>query len=235
MRRPFRIPGPLGEADVHPTITIVAFVYPRFRLLRPVLALSLCLSFAPAVPAPLQAQASTTSQPASTTPPPAAEVLPPRDSITEGIVHIGGQAVAYKAVAGTLTVGATDAQDATLDMEGQPMKDLGLPHVDANKPEDAPPTARFFYTAYFKKAAPGEVRPVTFLYNGGPGSSTMWLHMGSFGPRRVVTPDTQHQEGAPYQIVENQYTILDATDLVFIDAPGTGFSRIMGKDAGKAF
>ncbi len=162
-------------------------------------------------------------------------MLPAPDAVTEGTVHIGGQAIAYRAVAGTLTVGATDAQDATLGLDGEPLKNLGLPHVDPNKPEEAPATARIFYTAYLKKAAPGEVRPVTFLYNGGPGSSTMWLHMGSFGPKRVVVPDAQHQEGAPYQVVENQYSVLDATDLVFIDAPGTGFSRIMGKDAPKAF
>ena len=92
-----------------------------------------------------------------------------------------------------------------------------------------------FYVAYFKKDATAEQRPVTFLYNGGPGSATMWLHMGSFGPRRVVTPDTEHQEGAPYKIVSNEYSLLDVSDLVFIDAPGTGFSRIMGKDKEKAF
>ena len=93
-----------------------------------------------------------------------------------------------------------------------------------------------FYTAYFKTEPAGaKPRPVMFLYNGGPGSATMWLHMGSFGPRRVVTPDTEHQEGAPYTMVDNQYSLLDVTDLVFIDAPGTGFSRIMGKDAPKAF
>ena len=74
-----------------------------------------------------------------------------------------------------------------------------------------------------------------FLYNGGPGSATMWLHMGSFGPRRVVTPDTEHQAGAPYTMVDNQSTLLDVTDLVFIDAPGTGLSRIMGKEKEKAF
>ena len=58
----------------------------------------------------------------------------------------------------------------------------------------------------------------------------MWLHMGSFGPRRVVTPDTEHKTAAPYTIVDNQYSLLDVADLVFIDAPGTGFSRIQGKD-----
>ena len=74
-----------------------------------------------------------------------------------------------------------------------------------------------------------------FFYNGGPGSSTMWLHMGSFGPRRVLTPDTEHKPAAPYTMVDNQYSLLDVTDVVFIDAPGTGFSRILGKDKEKAF
>ena len=159
----------------------------------------------------------------------------PADSTTEGVVHVGGQAISYRAIAGTLTVGATDAQDATLAFDGKLLPEAGVHPPDHDKPEEAPPTARLFYAAYFKKAAPGEVRPVTFLYNGGPGSSTMWLHMGSFGPRRVVTTDTQHDAAAPYRFVENQYSLLDVSDLVFIDAPGTGFSRIMGKDAGKAF
>ncbi len=92
-----------------------------------------------------------------------------------------------------------------------------------------------FYVAYFKKDAVAEQRPVVFLYNGGPGSATMWLHMGSFGPRRVVVPDTEHQEAAPYKIVNNEYSLLDVADLVFIDAPGTGFSRIFGKEKEKAF
>ena len=92
-----------------------------------------------------------------------------------------------------------------------------------------------FYTAYFKKDAVAEHRPVTFIYNGGPGSATMWLHLGSFGPKRVVIPDAEHQEGAPYSIVSNQYSLLDVSDVIFIDAPGTGLSRTFGKDKAKAF
>ena len=154
------------------------------------------------------------------------------DSTTEGTVTVGGQAIAYRAVAGTLTVGSTDQQDATLGLDGQvlPSAEVKVPE----KPEDRPATARMFYTAYFKKGA-AEHRPITFLYNGGPGSATMWLHMGSFGPRRIVVPDGEHQEGAPYSIVNNDYSLLDVSDLVFIDAPGTGFSRIFGKDKEKAF
>lgn len=155
------------------------------------------------------------------------------DSTTEGTVTVGGQAITYRAVAGTLTVGATNAHDAMLGLDGKILPDAGekLPE----KPEDAPATARIFYTAYFKKVAAGEVRPITFLYNGGPGSSTMWLHMGSFGPKRVMTTDTVHEAGAPYRIINNDYSLLDVSDLVFIDAPGAGFSRIFGKDKEKAF
>jgi carboxypeptidase C (cathepsin A) len=158
----------------------------------------------------------------------------PGDSTTEGSVTVGGQAIAYKAVAGTLTVGSTDSQDAMLGLDGKMLPGTGVKAPDPEKPEEAPATARIFYVAYFKKDA-GTVRPVTFLYNGGPGSATMWLHMGSFGPRRVVTTDGQHDEGAPYKIVNNEYSLLDASDLVFIDAPGTGFSRIMGEEKEKAF
>ena len=156
------------------------------------------------------------------------------DSTTDGSVTVGGQAIAYRAVAGTLTVGATDQQDALLGLDGKMLPDTGMNPPDKEKPEEAPATARMFYAAYFKKDAEKN-RPVTFLYNGGPGSATMWLHMGSFGPRRVVTPDGEHQEGAPYTIVNNGDSLLDVSDLVFIDAPGTGFSRIMGKDREKAF
>ena len=160
---------------------------------------------------------------------------PTPDSTTDGTVTVGGLTIAYRAVAGTLTVGATDEQDATLDQKGKPLADAGVKPPDKDKPQEAPATARMFYVAYFKKDAAAEQRPVTFLYNGGPGSATMWLHMGAFGPRRVVTPDAEHKEGAPYRIVDNQYSLLDASDLVFIDAPGTGFSRIFGKDKEKAF
>jgi carboxypeptidase C (cathepsin A) len=166
--------------------------------------------------------------------PPVGALAPaPVDSTTEGSVTVDGQAIAYQAVAGTLTVGSTDAQDATLGADGKILPDSGVdlpPKID-----EQPATARIFYVAYFKKNATAEQRPVTFLYNGGPGSSTMWLHMGSFGPRRVVTTDTQHDPAAPYKLVDNEYSLLDASDLVFIDAPGTGFSRVFGKDKEKAF
>ena len=78
-------------------------------------------------------------------------------------------------------------------------------------------------------------RPLTFLFNGGPGSASVWLHMGAFGPKRVVTADDAHTPAAPYALVNNAFSLLDASDLVFVDAPGAGFSRIAGKDREKAF
>jgi len=96
------------------------------------------------------------------------------------------------------------------------------------------PIASMFYTAYTVPSA-GRARPVTFLFNGGPGSSTMWLHMGSFGPMKVdaSTPDTI--AGPPFRYGTNPDTLLDITDLVFIDAPTTGLSREIGKAEPKDF
>jgi carboxypeptidase C (cathepsin A) len=76
---------------------------------------------------------------------------------------------------------------------------------------------------------------VTFTYNGGPGSSSMWLHMGSIGPVHVETPLVDVAAPAPYKITENHETMLDKTDIVFIDAIGTGLSRPIGKSKGPEF
>ena len=73
-------------------------------------------------------------------------------------------------------------------------------------------------------------RPVTFVWNGGPGSSSVWLHMGALGPTRVVVPsDARHAGTPPYRLEPNLETILDVSDLVFVDPVGTGFSRALGE------
>ena len=149
----------------------------------------------------------------------------PKDSTTQGSVTVAGHVINYQAIAGTILVAATNDADAA----------LGVSPAAGKETPDSPPTARMFYVAYFKKDVPAESRPVTFIYNGGPGSSTMWLHMGAFGPRRIVTADDQHTSPAPYELVDNASSLLDVSDLVFIDAPGTGFGRIFGKDKEKAF
>ena len=101
-----------------------------------------------------------------------AEPVIPKDSTTQGSVSVAGHTINYQAVAGTILVAASKDADAALGMTAQPVKET----------PDAPPTARMFYVAYFKKDVPAESRPVTFIYNGGPGSSTMWLHMGASVP-----------------------------------------------------
>ncbi|MBV8280490.1 MAG: peptidase S10 [Candidatus Eremiobacteraeota bacterium] len=130
----------------------------------------------------------------------------PADSVTHHSIVLGGRTIAYTATAGTITLRSADEA----------------------------PTASMFYAAYVEENAPAR-RPVTFFFNGGPGSATIWLHLGAFGPRRVVAGDAAPSAGAPYKFVENEYSLLDRTDLVFIDAPGTGFSRLLGKSEGKDF
>jgi carboxypeptidase C (cathepsin A) len=157
----------------------------------------------------------------------------PAEVTTQGSLEVGGQRILYDAVAGTITVGATDEQDAQLDADGKPLPDTDAALV--KDPKDADPTAKIFYVAYFKKGETSEGRPVTFFYNGGPGSSTVWLHMGSLGPKHVATPGDQHAPPAPYKLIDNAYSLLDTSDLVFIDMPGTGFGQLYGKDKEKAF
>jgi carboxypeptidase C (cathepsin A) len=154
----------------------------------------------------------------------------PESAVSESSVTVEGKRIDYRAVAGTIIVhpkGWDDAasREATGDKDAKDLGDDTNPKAEAS----------MFFVAYFKNGAPSAGRPITFLYNGGPGSSSVWLHMGAFGPRRVVTSDDSHTPAAPYNLVDNAYSLLDASDLVFVDAPGTGFSRIAGKDKEKAF
>ncbi|GLQ50850.1 S10 family peptidase [Dyella flava] len=136
---------------------------------------------------------------------PDAALLHPQASFSEGSVSVEGKRVSYQAAAGTIVL-----------------------HGKNEKENE--PTVSMFYVAYFKKGVDASKRPITFIYNGGPGSATVWLHMGAFGPRRVITSDDSHTPAAPYQLVNNDYSLLDASDLVFIDAPGAGFSRLIAND-----
>jgi carboxypeptidase C (cathepsin A) len=160
---------------------------------------------------------------------PRKEYFHPSEVRSTGTVTVGGQPIAYDAVAGTLVVHSKDWEDTdALDADADKDKDKDK---DKNAPK---PEASMFYTAYFWQGVPSASRPITFLFNGGPGSSTVWLHMGAFGPVRVVTAEARHTP-SPYSTVNNDQSLLDASDLVFIDAPGTGFSRIAGKDKEKSF
>ena len=129
-------------------------------------------------------------------------------SVTDHTIRIGGQTIPYKATAATILL----------------------------KNEKDEPTALVYYTAYTRSDAKDlSQRPISFVYNGGPGSSSVWLHMGSFSPRRVVTVNAGATPPAPYRLAENPQCLLDKTDLVFLDPVGTGFSHAVGKAQDKDF
>ncbi len=122
-------------------------------------------------------------------------------------LKIGGAVLAYTATAGTMLI--TNDKDE--------------------------PVALFGFTAYVKDGADPRTRPIMFAYNGGPGSASAWLHMGILGPKRTVLEDLAPNTHGPFRTVDNEFTILDRTDLVMIDPVGTGLSRPVGKGEGKDF
>jgi carboxypeptidase C (cathepsin A) len=131
----------------------------------------------------------------------------PEQSVTEHTIKVGGTVLKYKATAGTLVI----------------------------RNDDEEPVAAIGYVAYTKDGVEAKQRALTFAYNGGPGSSAIWLHMGALGPRRIVTTDAGPTPPPPYQVVDNEDTPLDVTDLVMIDPVGTGVSRAVGKAKNKDF
>lgn len=129
---------------------------------------------------------------------------PPKEeqSVTEHSIRIGGQTIPYKATAGTILL--KNAED----------EPIGLMYSVAYTRSDVQDLSK---------------RPVAFFFNGGPGSASVWLHMGSFGPKRAWTVNADFTPPAPYKLVDNEECLLDKTDLVFVDAMGTGYSRVAGK------
>ena len=124
---------------------------------------------------------------------------PAPPSQTSHTIRLDGREIKYTATAGTLPIRLDDGKVA----------------------------AEMFYVAYTKDGEDRKTRPVSFLYNGGPGSATVWLHMGSFAPRHVQMGEDGFQPAPPYQLVDNEDTLLDVTDLVFVDAIDTGYSRVV--------
>ncbi len=137
--------------------------------------------------------------------PPAGSAPHARQSVTQGSVTVEGHRIGYKAITGIAII---------KNNKGQPYTSMS-------------------YVAYVKNGVNNEAeRPITFFYNGGPGSSTMWLHMLAWGPQLAVVGNGTLTPPAPYKLENNDYSLLDVTDEVFIDAPGTGFGRIIGKKEG---
>jgi carboxypeptidase C (cathepsin A) len=134
-------------------------------------------------------------------------VPPETNTPTKHDLTVGGRTIHYTATAGNLLI----------------------------RDEQGKPNASLFYVAYTEDGVDARNRPVTFFYNGGPGAATIWLHMGSLGPVRVVTQAPDATAPAPYSWVPNDHSLLDKSDLVFIDAPLCGFSRAVGKGTVKDF
>ncbi|MFK8029014.1 MAG: S10 family peptidase [Gammaproteobacteria bacterium] len=126
---------------------------------------------------------------------------------SQGSVRIDGKSIDYTATAGTL--------------------------VMKNDKDQA--IAQFGYTAYVKNDTNKSNRPIMFAYNGGPGSASLWLHMGILGPKRVLVEDLSFNTSGPFKRGNNEYSILAQADLVMIDPVGTGFSRAVGETEGKEF
>lgn len=102
------------------------------------------------------------------------------------------------------------------------------------KDENNRPIALYGFTAYFKEN-PEKNRPIVFAYNGGPGSSSYWLHMGIMGPKRIVVNDPNYNQAAPYELANNEFSILDVADVVMMDPVGTGLSIPIGEAKGSDF
>src|SRR3984893_350797 len=103
------------------------------------------------------------------------------------------------------------------------------------KREDGKIEAEMFFVAYALEGQQANQRPLTFAFNGGPGSASIWLHMGALGPKRVVLQPDGFMPAAPYRLADNPYTLLDKSDLVLVDAIGTGFSRAADAELSKKF
>lgn len=161
---------------------------------------------APAAPAAETPQNQTHPEGAVRPAQPAPEPPEEKPVITHHTITVNGKTVRY-----TATTGFMPLRDNTGKIE-----------------------ARIFYMAYTLDNPPAR-RPLTFSFNGGPGSSSVWLHLGAIGPRRVKMELDGWMPKPPFQLVDNQYTWLDQTDLVFIDPVGTGYSRAVTPELGKKF
>jgi carboxypeptidase C (cathepsin A) len=176
---------------------------------------------------PAAAASSSPAQPVPATPPPQAKPevakespgAPPADKeehydmtevppvVTHHQVTLDGKPLKYTATAGRLPIKSGDGR------------------IDAE----------MFFVAYTLDGQEADKRPLTFCFNGGPGSASVWLHMGSVGPKQVVLQSNGFMPAAPYRMSDNPNSLLDRSDLVFVDAIGTGFSRAASGEANKKF
>jgi carboxypeptidase C (cathepsin A) len=147
-----------------------------------------------------------------------------KPSVTEHTIQVGGKTLKYKATAGYLILKNEEAK-APGEHDGRPEPDK----------EGLRPKAKIFYVAYTLEGADPAKRPLTFAFNGGPGAASVWLHMGALGPKRVKMGPGGDGSLPPYELVDNEFTWLADSDLVFVDPVSTGYSRPIPIDNGKAF
>src|SRR5262245_61195560 len=121
----------------------------------------------------------------------------------------------------------TSETSHTMRLDGRDIKYTATAGTLPIRLDDGKVAARMFFVAYAKDGEDVKTRPVSFLYNGGPGAATIWLHMGSFAPRHIQMADEGFQPAPPYHLFDNDNSLLDVTDLVFVDAIDTGYSRVV--------
>jgi carboxypeptidase C (cathepsin A) len=163
-------------------------------------------------------------------------------SVTAHSVTVDGKVIKYHATAGYMVVKVEEGKPLPVTTQGRRGLDADSTSGDGGK-DDSPKfkdgvkaVSKIFFVAYtLDDAGDPATRPITFLFNGGPGSSSMWLHMGSVAPRRAVLTEEGESLPPPYRMMDNEDTWLDKTDLVFIDPVSTGFSRPMPKEDVKQF
>src|SRR5205823_1767031 len=162
----------------------------------------------PPAPAPAQSQPNPAAKPPTDAKPePKKETQEQPPTVTHHEIHVGGKLLRYTATAGLMPL---------RNAEGE---------IEAN----------IFFMAYTLDGQTPERRPLTFSFNGGPGSASVWLHLGAIGPKRVRMQPDGMMPAPPYQLVDNEFTWLDQTDLVFIDPVGTGYSRAIKNELKRKF
>ena len=153
-------------------------------------------------------------------------------SVTAHTVTVGGKTLKYHATAGYLMLKEEEGKPLLPGLTPPPAAPDGdKAKEDEKKPKDGlKPKAKIFFVAYtLDDVADPAARPLTFCFNGGPGSASVWLHMASVAPRRAALTEEGEAPPPPYQLVDNESTWLDRTDLVFLDPVSTGYSRTMPK------
>ena len=123
----------------------------------------------------------------------------------------------------------------TMRMDGREIKYTATAGTLPIRLDNGVVVARMFFVAYTKDGEDAKTRPLSFLYNGGPGAATIWLHMGSFAPRHVQMAEDGFQPAPPYKLVDNENSLIDVTDMVFVDAVSTGYSRMTPGNASAQF